>query len=71
MSYLEIYNDKLRDLLHPEPDKAKALEVRQHPNLGIYVPGLIESPATSPDEVMKLMDFGWVIWAQKVPKICP
>ena len=60
VSYLEIYNDKLRDLLDPKSgeEKSKGLECRQHPNLGIYVPGLIESATTSPDEVMKLMDFG-------------
>ncbi|CAD7957374.1 unnamed protein product [Amoebophrya sp. A120] len=59
VSYLEIYNDKLRDLLNPiKQGQDKSLEVRQHPKFGIYVPGLTESASTSSEEVMKLMDFG-------------
>eukprot|EP00392_Amoebophrya_sp_AT5.2_P000602 g603.t1 len=74
VSYLEIYNDKLRDLLNPKSNYVgpsfnpaaqmnqkggqAALEVRQHPKFGIHVPGLTESASTSAQEVMKLMDFG-------------
>lgn len=81
-SYLEVYNDKLRDLLDPKAHHdgfhgnnhtstnngaaavvgaaggGSGLEVRQHPKLGIYVPGLTESACASSSDVMSLMDFG-------------
>ncbi|CAD7945147.1 unnamed protein product [Amoebophrya sp. A25] len=59
-SYLEIYNDKLRDLLNPEEagEKKKQLEVRQHPKFGIYVPGLSECASASAEDIMELMEFG-------------
>ena len=34
VSYLEIYNDIIRDLLNPTE---KELRIREHPDLGIYV----------------------------------
>ena len=61
VSYLEIYNDKLKDLLNPESHKEGAvssLEVRQHPKFGIYVPGLVEVAVTNFEKSMGLMDFG-------------
>jgi hypothetical protein len=46
----------LRDLLNPEGKKE--LDVRQHPKLGIYVPGLTEEASESREQVMGFMDFG-------------
>lgn len=59
-SYLEIYNEKVHDLLLPkqgnqEPPK---LEIRHHPTLGSYVPGLTESVATSYNDCEKSLNFG-------------
>ncbi len=34
MSYLEIYNEVLKDLLNPTD---KQLKIREHPEMGIYV----------------------------------
>ncbi|XP_011149390.2 uncharacterized protein LOC105189157 [Harpegnathos saltator] len=39
ISYLEIYNEKVRDLLKPSAT-ASGLKVREHPRLGPYVQGL-------------------------------
>lgn len=36
-SYLEIYNEEIRDLLGP--DVKKRLDLKEHPDLGVYVPG--------------------------------
>lgn len=41
-SYLEIYNEKVRDLLRPQHKPGKAthtLKVREHPKEGPYVQG--------------------------------
>lgn len=61
VSYLELYNEKARDLLKPEdPDNGKAasLEVREHPKAGIFVEGLTRSVASNAEEVLRLVDFG-------------
>jgi len=44
-SYLEIYNEKVRDLLRPpkaneDAKNMPSLEVRQHPKVGVFVEGL-------------------------------
>eukprot|EP00392_Amoebophrya_sp_AT5.2_P002487 g2492.t1 len=57
VSFLEIYNETLRDLLNPAPRK-KPLYVHQHPKLGVYVPWLTEAPVTSHNEAMSRLDFG-------------
>ena len=41
-SYMEIYNEKVRDLLRPQPASGKiqhSLRVREHPKDGPYVEG--------------------------------
>mmetsp|Transcript_127155 Transcript_127155/g.317552 ORF Transcript_127155/g.317552 Transcript_127155/m.317552 type:complete len:890 (-) Transcript_127155:390-3059(-) len=59
ISYLEIYNENIRDLLVPLDERSKTkLEVHHHPKLGVYVPGLSEVAVTTLDEVRKLLDFG-------------
>ena len=36
-SYLEIYNEEIRDLL--SKDIKKALELKENPDKGVYIPG--------------------------------
>lgn len=38
-SYLEIYNEKVRDLLKPSSKSQHSLRVREHPKEGPYVQG--------------------------------
>lgn len=57
MSFLEIYNEELKDLLDPRP-RQKKLYVHNHPKMGVYVPHLTEAAATSAAECLRLMDFG-------------
>ena len=37
-SYLEIYNEDIHDLLGP--DAKKKLDLKEHPDKGVYVPGM-------------------------------
>lgn len=57
VSFLEIYNEEIKDLLDPRP-KPKKLYVHQHPKLGIYVPHLTEAAALSTAECLRLFSFG-------------
>ncbi|EJD54101.1 kinesin-like protein [Auricularia subglabra TFB-10046 SS5] len=56
VSYIEIYNEKVRDLLNPK-NKGN-LKVREHPSLGPYVEDLSKLVAGSYDDMMTLMDEG-------------
>jgi len=53
---LQIYNEKVRDLLNPK--NTGNLRVREHPSLGPYVEDLSKLVVTSYDEMMTLMDEG-------------
>lgn len=56
MSYLEIYNENIRDLLIQSNDKV--LELREDALKGMVVSNLTEVIATSVDEVMTLLRIG-------------
>jgi len=65
VSYLEIYNEHLKDLLKPEAvansgedKKTVELTVIDHPKLGVYVPGLLEEPCRTPKEVTARLNYG-------------
>jgi len=54
-SMLEIYNEKIRDLLDPSKNN---LNVREEKQKGIYVDGLTERPIGNENEVYDLMKVG-------------
>ncbi|KAK0467775.1 kinesin-like protein [Desarmillaria tabescens] len=56
VSYIEIYNEKVRDLLNPK--NSGNLRVREHPSLGPYVEDLSKLMVNSYEEMMTLMDEG-------------
>ncbi|KAK9346429.1 hypothetical protein V1522DRAFT_404408 [Lipomyces starkeyi] len=56
VSYLEIYNERVRDLLNPK-NKGN-LRVREHPSLGPYVEDLSRLAVGSFAEIEELMDEG-------------
>ncbi|KAJ6134648.1 hypothetical protein N7523_000970 [Penicillium sp. IBT 18751x] len=56
VSYLEIYNERVRDLLNPS-NKGN-LKVREHPSTGPYVEDLAKLVVRSFDEIDHLMDEG-------------
>ncbi|KAM5240746.1 stAR-related lipid transfer protein 9 isoform 2-T2 [Hipposideros larvatus] len=59
VSFLEIYNERVRDLLKP-PDQKKSytLRVREHPEMGPYVQGLSQHVVTNYKQVIQLLEEG-------------
>jgi len=55
VSYVELYQEEIRDLLNPE---AGTLKIADHPVLGHYVKGLTEEVVLSPERVLELMAIG-------------
>ncbi|KAH7148684.1 hypothetical protein EDB81DRAFT_471150 [Dactylonectria macrodidyma] len=56
VSYLEIYNERVRDLLNPSTKGN--LKVREHPSTGPYVEDLAKLVVSSFQEIENLMDEG-------------
>lgn len=56
VSYMEIYNEKIRDLL--DPRKKEPLKIRTHPVNGPYVEGLTKFAIKSFDNIQRLMELG-------------
>jgi hypothetical protein len=54
-SYLEIYNEKLRDLLNPKPKPLKIYATKQN---GVFVKGLETAYAESYEDILKLLASG-------------
>jgi len=62
-SFVEIYNEQIRDLLDPGSSKSPSretpsLRVMDHPQLGVILPGLVESPCRTSAEIRRLIKFG-------------
>jgi len=55
VSYMEIYMEKIRDLLNPQNDN---LPVHEEKNRGVYVKGLLEVYVSSVQEVFEVMRRG-------------
>ncbi|XP_047060950.1 kinesin-like protein KIN-7I [Lolium rigidum] len=55
MSYMEIYNEEINDLLVPEHRK---LQIHENYERGIYVAGLREEIVTYPEQVLDFVSFG-------------
>lgn len=56
-SYLEIYNEDIRDLLGK--DIKKRLELKEHNDSGVYVAGLSMHPVNDVRSCEQLMEQGW------------
>uniref|UniRef100_A0A8C9XRP9 Kinesin family member 13A n=1 Tax=Sander lucioperca TaxID=283035 RepID=A0A8C9XRP9_SANLU len=57
VSYMEIYNEKVRDLLDPKGSR-HSLKVREHKVLGPYVDGLSQLAVTNFEDIEVLMSEG-------------
>ncbi|XP_043484710.1 kinesin-like protein KIF16B [Leptopilina heterotoma] len=57
VSYLEIYNERVRDLLKPRAN-ASGLRVREHPRLGPYVQGLTRHKVSNLGSLMSYVEEG-------------
>ena len=57
-SVVEIYCERIRDLLSAEPGAGEGLAVQQDRVRGIVIPGACEVPARSEGELMRVMQLG-------------
>ena len=67
VSYMEIYMERIRDLLNPNNDN---LPIHEEKNRGVYVKGLLEIYVSSVQEVYEVMRRGGNIDATNVG-FCP
>ncbi|XP_044087514.1 stAR-related lipid transfer protein 9 isoform X1 [Neovison vison] len=59
ISFLEIYNERVRDLLkQSDQKKSYTLRVREHPEMGPYVQGLSQHVVTNYKQVIQLLEEG-------------
>jgi len=58
LSYAEIYNEHISDLLRPGGEAPNELKIVEHPRLGVVVPQLTEAPCRVPEDVQRLLDCG-------------
>ncbi|XP_048515959.1 uncharacterized protein LOC105683614 isoform X2 [Athalia rosae] len=58
VSYLEIYNERVRDLLKPSSSNSGGLRVREHPKLGPYVQGLTRHTVSTLSSLMSYVEEG-------------
>uniref|UniRef100_G3SWA8 Kinesin-like protein n=1 Tax=Loxodonta africana TaxID=9785 RepID=G3SWA8_LOXAF len=59
VSFLEIYNERVRDLLkQSDQKKPYTLRVREHPEMGPYVQGLSQHVVTNYKQVIQLLEEG-------------
>ncbi|XP_063152706.1 kinesin-like protein KIF17 [Candoia aspera] len=56
-SFLEIYNEDIRDLLGP--NTKQKLELKEHPEKGVYVKGLSQHTVHSITQCERIMETGW------------
>jgi kinesin family protein 3/17 len=56
-SYLELYNEEIRDLLI-DPKLTVKCELHEDPNKGVYVKGLTDVVVESPEDLHKMLDKG-------------
>lgn len=56
VSYLEIYNEEVRDLLNKK--SKEALKIRERPDVGVYVKDLLSFVVKDTEEMEKLMSIG-------------
>lgn len=58
VSYLEIYNERIRDLLRSSDSDEDNLNIFEHQKLGVVVPDATVSPVKTIEDVKKLMEYG-------------
>jgi len=58
VSYFEVYNEHVRDLLAPRRDPPYYLKIRESPTEGPYIKDLTDVPVKNLSEVMKYMRQG-------------
>jgi hypothetical protein len=62
VSYFEVYNEHVRDLLQPRTNPPVYLKIRESQTEGVYVQGLTEAEVKSYADVERLMKIGDMVW---------
>lgn len=58
VSYFEIYNEHVKDLLTPRTNTPAYLKIRESPSEGVYVQNLTDEPVKSYEDIERLMKMG-------------
>mmetsp|Transcript_32272 Transcript_32272/g.97150 ORF Transcript_32272/g.97150 Transcript_32272/m.97150 type:complete len:689 (-) Transcript_32272:591-2657(-) len=58
VSFVEIYMERIRDLIDPFGQKRTNLQIREDPSTGVYVAGCTEAFVTNECELLKCMTIG-------------
>jgi hypothetical protein len=58
VSYFEIYNEHVRDLLAPKSPTPYFLKIRESQTEGVYIQGLRDAPVSNYEDVERLMRLG-------------
>jgi hypothetical protein len=56
-SYLELYNEEVRDLLARDPSQSK-LQLKESPERGVYVKGLMQFVVKGVPEITRVLQVG-------------
>ena len=70
VSYFEVYNEHVRDLLVPRQDPPYYLKIRESPSEGPYVKDLTDVPVKSLQEIMRHMSLGDAVGSSPLFKDC-
>ena len=57
-SYLEVYNEQVKDLLNPDPIHASSIKIQHDPKLGTVISGVKEQVVANAQQVMALLQGG-------------
>lgn len=55
MSFMEIYNEVIKDLISNSSEDSSNLEIREDPVKGIYIIGVTEKECNSSEELLELL----------------
>jgi hypothetical protein len=58
VSYFEVYNEHVRDLLVPKTNSPHFLKIRESQSEGVYIQGLTDSRVENYNDVLRLMKIG-------------
>ena len=58
VSFMEIYGERLNDLLDNNCHEGDGLRIREDPKLGVFVPGIVERPCAELQDLQDTVDFG-------------
>ena len=57
-SYLEVYNEQVKDLLNPDPIHAASIKIQHDPKVGTVISGIKEQVVANAQQVMALLQGG-------------